>query len=89
MVKILQKYKTIEFEVQGHICCTPTFQKEAIDRDTRKRMLSINRAENVYKYLVMKRIASKRMTWKGYGNTVPLGKGPDYDRRVELVITKI
>ena len=87
--KILQKYKTIEFEVQGHICCTPTFQKEAIDRETRKRMLSINRAQNVYKYLLSKKINPKRMTWKGYGNTVPLGKGPDYDRRVELVITKI
>lgn len=29
------------------------------------------------------------MTFKGYGNTVPLGKGAEYDRRVELVITKI
>jgi hypothetical protein len=29
------------------------------------------------------------MTFKGYGNTVPLGKGSEYDRRVELVITKI
>lgn len=89
LAKILQKYKTIEFEIQGHICCTPSFQKEAIDRDTRKRTLSINRAENVYKYLILKKINPKRMTWKGYGNTVPLGKGPDYDRRVELVITKI
>jgi hypothetical protein len=29
------------------------------------------------------------MTFKGYGNSVPLGKGSEYDRRVELVITKI
>jgi outer membrane protein OmpA-like peptidoglycan-associated protein len=89
LAKILQKYKTLEFEIQGHICCTPPFQKEAIDRETRKRKLSINRAENVYKYLISKKINPKRMTFKGYGNTVPLGKGPDYDRRVELVITKI
>ncbi|MCG2610415.1 OmpA family protein [Flavobacterium sp. SM15] len=87
--KLLQKYKNIEFEIQGHICCTPTFQKEAIDKDTRKRMLSINRAETVYKYLINKRIDKKRMTFKGYGNTRPLGNGPDQDRRVELVITKI
>lgn len=87
--KLLQKYKNIEFEIQGHICCTPTFQKEAIDKDTRKRMLSINRAETVYKYLISKRIDKKRMTFKGYGNTRPLGNGPDQDRRVELVITKI
>lgn len=89
LAKILLKYKTVEFEIQGHICCTPPYHKEAIDREMRKRTLSKNRAENVYKYLVLKKIDPKRMTWKGYGNTKPLGKGPDYDRRVELVITKI
>jgi outer membrane protein OmpA-like peptidoglycan-associated protein len=66
----------------------PAYQKEAIDRDTKKRQLSINRSEAVYKYLAFKKIDKKRMTFKGYGNTVPLGKGPEYDRRVELVITK-
>jgi outer membrane protein OmpA-like peptidoglycan-associated protein len=57
--------------------------------ETRKRNLSHNRAESVYKYLNFKKIAKARMTFKGYGNTVPLGKGSEYDRRVELVITKI
>lgn len=89
VAKLLQKYKNLQFEIQGHICCTPQYQKEAIDMDTRKRQLSQNRAENVYKYLVAKKIAKERMTFKGYGNTVPLGKGSEYDRRVELVITKI
>jgi outer membrane protein OmpA-like peptidoglycan-associated protein len=83
------KYKSIKFEIQGHICCTPSFQKEAIDKDTRKRELSKNRAFAVYKYLVSKKIPTNRMTHKGYGNTVPLGKGTEYDRRVELVITGI
>nr|WP_322624869.1 OmpA family protein [uncultured Flavobacterium sp.] len=88
VVKLLQKYKSFEFEIQGHICCTPTFQKEAIDRGSRKRELSVNRAMSVFKYLKSKNINPKRMTYKGYGNTRPLGKGPEYDRRVELVITK-
>lgn len=86
--KLLHKYKTLEFEIQGHVCCTPPYQKEAIDRHTRKRQLSQNRAESVYKYLVFKKIPKTRMTFKGYGNTVPLGKGSEYDRRVELVVTK-
>ena len=86
--KLLLKYKALEFEIQGHVCCTPPYQKEAIDRETRKRNLSSNRAESVYKYLVFKKIDKKRMTFKGYGNSVPLGKGSEYDRRVELVITK-
>ncbi|MBN9285406.1 MULTISPECIES: OmpA family protein [Flavobacterium] len=89
IAKLLHKYKNLEFEIQGHICCTPTFQKEAIDKDTKKRMLSHNRAQAVYKFLIQKKIDKKRMTFKGYGNTQPLGNGPDQDRRVELVITKV
>lgn len=89
VAKLLMKYKKLEFEIQGHVCCTPPYQKEAIDLATRKRNLSQNRAESVYKYLVFKKIAKPRMTFKGYGNSVPLGKGSEYDRRVELVITKI
>jgi outer membrane protein OmpA-like peptidoglycan-associated protein len=89
IARLLMRYKSLEFEIQGHVCCTPPYQKEAIDRETRKRQLSQNRAESVYKYLVFKKIAKVRMSFKGYGNTVPLGKGQEYDRRVELVVTKI
>lgn len=83
------RYKNIEFEIQGHVCCTPLNQKDAIDKDTKKRQLSVNRALSVYKYLAYRRVPKNRMTYKGYGNKVPLGKEPEYDRRVELVITKI
>ena len=89
IARLLLKYKTLQFEIQGHVCCTPPYQKEAIDLDTKKRQLSTNRAQSVYKYLIFKKISKDRMTFKGYGNTVPLGKGAEYDRRVELVITKI
>jgi len=89
IAKLLHKYKNLQFEIQGHVCCTPPYQKEAIDKDTKKRQLSFNRAQTVYKYLLFKKIPKNRMTFKGYGNTVPLGKGAQYDRRVELVITKI
>lgn len=89
IAKLLLKYKNLQFEIQGHVCCTPPYQKEAIDKDTKKRQLSTNRAQSVYKYLIFKKIPKTRMTFKGYGNTVPLGKGAEYDRRVELVITKI
>lgn len=89
IAKLLIKYKNLKFEIQGHVCCTPPNHKEAIDKDTKKRKLSTNRAESVYKYLVYKKIPKDRMTFKGYGNTRPLGKGTELDRRVELVITKI
>jgi outer membrane protein OmpA-like peptidoglycan-associated protein len=89
IAKLLMKYKNLQFEIQGHVCCTPPYQKEAIDKDTKKRQLSTNRAQTVYKYLIWKKIPKERMSFKGYGNTVPLGKGAEYDRRVELVISKV
>lgn len=86
---LLHRYKNIEFEIQGHVCCTPPYWSEAIDKETKRRQLSVNRAERVYKYFIYRRIDRKRMTFKGYGNRKPLGKEPQYDRRVELVVTKV
>lgn len=85
---ILQKNKNIEFEIRGHVCCTPDYYKDAIDRATKERKLSLNRAKNVFKYLISKNVSSLRMNFKGLGNQFPLGKGDDYDRRVEFLITK-
>lgn len=85
----MHRFPKIELEVQGHICCTPSYQKEAIDKGTRKRELSVNRAKSVYKYLISRRVNEKRLIYNGYGNTQPLGGSTEEDRRVELVITKI
>jgi len=89
ITRILNKHKNIEFEIQGHVCCTPSFQKEAVDRETKKRELSTNRAFSVYKFFLSRRISKFRMEYCGYGNTQSLGKGSQFDKRVELVITKI
>lgn len=88
IAKLLNKYKNYHFEIQGHVCCTPPYHKEAIDRGTRKRELSKNRAESVYKYLISKKVSKYRMTFKGYGTSKPLGQDPRFDRRVEFLITK-
>ena len=85
----MHRFPKIELEVQGHICCTPPYQKEAVDKDTKKRELSINRAKAVYKYLISRRVNEKRLIYNGYGNTQPLGESTEKDRRVELIITKI
>jgi outer membrane protein OmpA-like peptidoglycan-associated protein len=85
----MHRFPKVELEVQGHICCTPSYQKEAVDKDTRKRELSVNRAKEVYKYLISRRVNEKRLIYNGYGNTQPLGGKSEDDRRVELVITKI
>lgn len=86
---VLQKHPTLQFEIRGHVCCTPTEFSDAIDQKTNQRTLSTNRARNVYNYLVSKKINPKRMTYKGCGNKFPLGKGERLDRRVEFLILKI
>lgn len=85
---LLQKYPKIEFEIRGNVCCTPNYYPDAIDRKTHERKLSINRAKNVYRYLLSKHINSSRMTYEGYGNQYPLKQGDLLDRRVEFLITK-
>ncbi len=84
----LLKFKNIHFEIQGHVCCTPTYHREAVDRETKKRELSVNRAKRVYNYLFKKGISDVRMTYRGYGNTQSLKQGGALDRRVELLILK-
>ncbi|MFT7334492.1 MAG: outer membrane protein OmpA-like peptidoglycan-associated protein [Porticoccaceae bacterium] len=86
---ILQNNKNLEFEIRGHVCCTQSYYEDAIDRDTNERNLSLNRAKNVFWYLKTKNVNSLRMTYRGYGNQFPLQKGAEFDRRVELLITKI
>lgn len=86
---ILQNKKTIQFEIRGHVCCTPELYTDGIDNETNERRLSWNRAKTVFFYLTSKKISKSRMTYQGCGNKYPLKKGDDLDRRVEFFITKI
>ncbi|MFD2942218.1 OmpA family protein [Flavobacterium notoginsengisoli] len=85
----LQTHPNLNFEIRGHVCCTPEIYNDGIDRDTKERRLSWNRAKTVFHYLMNKKISKTRMTYVGCGNKYPLGHGDKYDRRVEFLITKI
>jgi outer membrane protein OmpA-like peptidoglycan-associated protein len=85
----LTKKKTLRFEIKGHVCCTSNKFTDAIDNETQKNNLSENRARNVFNYFRSTGISPYRMSYKGYGNQFPLGKGDDLDRRVELAVTKL
>lgn len=85
----LQKHKSLRFEIKGHVCCTSSKYLDAIDEENQNRNLSLNRAKNVFSYLRSKGISPYRMSYKGYGNQFPLGKGDALDRRVEFLVTKI
>lgn len=85
----LLSHQNIKFEIRGHVCCTPEIYSDGIDRDTKERRLSWNRAKTVFHYLISKKISKSRMTYIGCGNKFPLGKGDKYDRRVEFLITQL
>lgn len=88
-ILILKKHKTVRFEIRGHVCCTSSKYKDAIDNETQNRDLSENRAKNVFLYFRSKGINPYRMPYKGYGNKFPLGLEDVQDRRVELKISQL
>ncbi len=78
--------KDIYFTIQGHVCCTQN-SRDAIDRKTKKRNLSLARAKFIYDYLAKKGIDKKRMKYVGMRRKFPLGGDPKLDRRVEILVT--
>ena len=88
LAKILTDRPDIYIEILGHVCCT-RYGRDAIDRKTKKQNLSHTRAKAIYMYLRRKGIPKERMRYKGMRRTQPLGKGAEYDRRVEIVVKNI
>lgn len=88
IAKILVKRKNIFFTIEGHVCCTKD-DSDAINRTTKKRNLSVARAEYIYNYLIRKGVEKYRMKYKGMQRKFPLGGDPKYDRRVEFLITYV
>jgi len=88
IAKSLEERSDIYFTIQGHVCCTQ-FSRDAVDRKTKKRNLSVARAKFVYDYFVKKGINPKRMKYVGLRRLFPLGGDPKDDRRVEILITYV
>jgi outer membrane protein OmpA-like peptidoglycan-associated protein len=86
IAKALVAREDIYFTIQGHVCCTQ-FTRDAVDRKTKKRNLSEARAKYVYDYFAKKGVATKRMRHLGMRRKFPLGGDPEFDRRVEILIT--
>ena len=86
--KVLLERDDIYFTIQGHVCCTQN-SRDAIDRKTKKRNLSLARAQYIYNYMVKKGVDPKRMKYVGMRRKVPLGGEAKYDRRVEILVTYV
>lgn len=86
--EILLKREDIYFTIQGHVCCTQN-SRDALDRKTKKRNLSVARAKFIYDYLVKKGVNKRRMKYVGMRRKFPLGGEPKFDRRVEILVTYV
>ena len=88
IAQALVERKDIYFTIQGHVCCTQ-MTRDAVDRKTKKRNLSEARAKYVYDYFAKKGVSKKRMRHLGLRRKFPLGGEPEFDRRVEILITYV
>src|SRR6185437_7999995 len=91
LYNVLNRNKKIKIQIEGHICCDyGSNMPDGYDFDTNDTKLSLNRAKDVYYYLMRKGIDSTRMKYIGLGITQPLPHidGQPYDedknRRVEI-----
>lgn len=85
LTEFLSENPAIFIQIQGHT--------DNIGNDADNLKLSDNRARSVYNYLIIKGISSKRLTYKGFGKTMPVSdneseEGRAKNRRTVFVITK-
>jgi outer membrane protein OmpA-like peptidoglycan-associated protein len=85
---VLVERKDVHFTIEGHVCCTYG-TRDAIDRKTKKRNLSVARAKTVYDFLSKRGVSRSRMSYVGLKRKFPLGGDPTFDRRVEIQVTQI
>lgn len=77
----LLKHSELTAHIRGHVCC-----------ENNKRLSRI-RAKEIYDYLVEKGISKDRLSYKGYGNRVPLvypertARDRSLNRRVDVVFS--
>lgn len=86
VLDFLMNNEKLSIEIQGHT--------DNIGETKLNEKLSANRAKAVYNFLISNGIASKRLTYKGYGATQPKADnltevGRQQNRRTEFIITKI
>ena len=84
LVSYLKTNKNLRIEIGGHT--------DNQGSDAYNETLSLERAKTVYDYLVSKGIDKRRLTYKGYGESVPIAdnateEGRAANRRTEFKIT--
>lgn len=93
VLEVMKNNPTLQVEIRGHICCGE-INEDGLDIDTGEKVLSRNRAREIYQYLVNNGISSGRLSYKGMGASQKIvteevtEKDRETNRRVEFVIIK-
>lgn len=85
LLLVMKNNENLKIEIHGHICCF------TVDTEN----LSFKRAQAVYDYLAKNGIAMDRLSFKGFGSTMPIYQLPEKseeeriaNRRVEILVLK-
>ncbi len=83
LIKLLNQNPTVQIEIGGHT--------DIIGTEEYNQTLSEKRAVAVVDYLVSEGISPARLSYKGYGNSMPIGdnsteEGRGHNRRTEVMI---
>lgn len=83
LVEVLTLYPDLDIRIQGHT--------DSMGTDAYNQVLSEGRARAVYRYLVNQHIDETRLTFKGYGESIPIAsnstpEGRQRNRRVEFKV---
>lgn len=86
LISFLKDNPNIKIEIDGHT--------DNVGNDDANMLLSLNRAKAVYDFLIQQKIEQSRLTYKGYGETMPvadngLADGRASNRRTEFLITEV
>ena len=92
LLDVMNKNPTLVIEIEGHICCLPG-DSDGYNIKSGRYDLSVGRAQAVMNYLTEHGIAKERVSYKGFGHSMPLYPYPEKDqgeqavnRRVEIKI---
>lgn len=85
LTELLKNNENVAIEIQGHT--------DNVGDEKMNQKLSENRAKAVYDFLIKNGISTKRLSFKGYGETKPrfdnnTDEGRQQNRRTEFTITK-
>lgn len=83
LLSLLEKNASLEVEIGGHTDASGSKEKNS--------MLSENRAKSVANYLIEKGISATRLSWRGYGDSLPIAsndteEGKAKNRRTEFKV---